>query len=352
MFFPMEFDHTPHPFTLALLHWFASHQRQMPWRQTRDPYAVWLSEVILQQTRVQQGWAYYERFMERFPTVETLAAATEDEVLRQWQGLGYYSRARHLHAAARQVVAAGRFPDTAEGWLKLSGVGPYTAAAIASFAFDQPCAALDGNAFRVLARQFGISLPIGSSEGRKTFETLAEELLPADRSRDFNLALMDFGSLQCSPSSPDCGSCPLAESCIACREGRTGELPVRGRKTAVHTRRLAYVYLRHQGFTAFRQRSAGDIYARLWEPLDGASASEAGWSGDGLLARGVKHQLTHLTLIADFYLWEPTVRPSLPPEYQWIAERDLPHYALPRLIEKLIAPLQLPPIGGRVTTSL
>ena len=184
-------------FALTLLSWFRENGRDLPWRQTRDPYAIWLSEIILQQTQVKQGWEYWERFMRRWPTVEALAAATEDEVLREWQGLGYYSRARNLHHAAKQVVDLGHFPDTLEGIRKLKGVGDYTAAAIASFAFGIPAAVVDGNVYRVLSRYFGIETPINTTEGKKVFAALAESLLPqkGGEGASYNQAIMDFGAI-------------------------------------------------------------------------------------------------------------------------------------------------------------
>lgn len=325
-----------HPFTVSLLRWYVSHCREMPWRQTREPYAVWLSEVILQQTRVQQGWAYWQRFMAAFPTVETLAAAQEDDVLRLWQGLGYYSRARHLHEAARQVVSHGSFPRTAEELQRLSGVGPYTAAAVASLAFGEDCAALDGNAFRVLARHFGIDIPLSSSEAKRAFSALAGELLPKGRSRDFNLAMMDFGSLQCTPQSPRCTECPMAETCVALREGRVGELPVRGRKVAVQERRLSYVCIRCHGHIALRQLGAGDIWQGLWVMPERHMLPEAQTEAQ-LIATGVKHQLTHRLLLADLYLWQPAARSPLPADCVWADVESLDRYAHPRLIDKLLA---------------
>ena len=249
-----------HPFTTILLDWFREHRRPLPWRETRDPYAIWLSEVILQQTRIQQGTAYWERFMQRWPSVESLAAATEDEVLREWQGLGYYSRARNLHAAARQIVELGHFPDTMAEIRRLKGVGDYTAAAIGSIAFDLPEAVVDGNVYRVLARHFGIETPINSTEGKKTFKALAQELLPPSEASAFNQAMMDFGAVQCVPQSPRCMQCPLAESCVALREGRVEDLPVKLKTLTVKTRHLTYVYLRCQGQTAIRRRGEGDIW--------------------------------------------------------------------------------------------
>jgi A/G-specific adenine glycosylase len=322
-------------FTSAILQWYAANGRDLPWRRTRDPYAIWLSEIILQQTRIAQGQAYWERFMARFPDVESLAAASEDEVLRLWEGLGYYSRGRNLLAAARQIAAAGAFPSTLEGIRNLKGVGDYTAAAIGSIAFGLPAAVVDGNVYRVLSRYYGIDTPVGSTAAKKEFTALAQSLLPADRPGDFNQAMMDFGAIQCTPASPACLTCPLAATCVALREGRVESLPVRQRAAAVQTRQLVYVYLRCQGRTAIRRRGAGDIWQGLWEPLTellpGVEAK--------LLRQGVRHQLTHRTLIADFYLAETQQAPALPDGYVWIQEAELDNYAKPRLFELLLQSL-------------
>ncbi|MBQ5529810.1 MAG: A/G-specific adenine glycosylase [Bacteroidales bacterium] len=322
-------------FTSAILQWYAANGRDLPWRRTRDPYAIWLSEIILQQTRIAQGQAYWERFMARFPDVESLAAASEDEVLRLWEGLGYYSRGRNLLAAARQIAAAGAFPSTLEGIRDLKGVGDYTAAAIGSIAFGLPAAVVDGNVYRVLSRYYGIDTPVGSTAAKKEFTALAQSLLPADRPGDFNQAMMDFGAIQCTPASPACLTCPLAATCVALREGRVESLPVRQRPAAVQTRQLVYVYLRCQGRTAIRRRGAGDIWQGLWEPLTellpGVEAK--------LLRQGVRHQLTHRTLIADFYLAETQQAPALPDGYVWIQEAELDNYAKPRLFELLLQSL-------------
>ena len=322
-------------FTSAILQWYAANGRDLPWRRTRDPYAIWLSEIILQQTRIAQGQAYWERFMARFPDVESLAAASEDEVLRLWEGLGYYSRGRNLLAAARQIAAAGAFPSTLEGIRALKGVGDYTAAAIGSIAFGLPAAVVDGNVYRVLSRYYGIDTPVGSTAAKKEFTALAQSLLPVDRPGDFNQAMMDFGAIQCTPASPACLTCPLAATCVALREGRVESLPVRQRPAAVQTRQLVYVYLRCQGRTAIRRRGAGDIWQGLWEPLTellpGVEAK--------LLRQGVRHQLTHRTLIADFYLAETQQAPALPDGYVWIQEAELDNYAKPRLFELLLQSL-------------
>ena len=324
-------------FTTTILQWFRENGRVLPWRETRDPYAIWLSEIILQQTRIEQGRPYWERFMQRWHTVEELAAATEDEVLREWQGLGYYSRARNLHAAARQVMAMGGFPETLEGIKGLKGVGDYTAAAIASFAFGLPAAVVDGNVYRVLARHFGIDTPINTTEGKKEFAALAQSLLPPRSSSDYNQAMMDFGAVQCTPSGPLCPSCPLQETCIALREGRVDELPVKRKTLKVRERRLTYVYIRFRGETAIRRRQAGDIWQGLYEPW----LTDDVPSGAQLLRRNVKHVLTHRVLYADFYLWEPAERPVLTDDYIWIQESDIDQYAVPRLIEILLKELDI-----------
>ena len=335
-------------FTTTLLKWFQEHGRELPWRQTHDPYAIWLSEIILQQTRIEQGRPYWERFMRRWPTVEALAAASEDEVLREWQGLGYYSRARNLHHAAQQIVEMGGFPRSLEGIKGLKGVGDYTAAAIGSFAFGLPAAVVDGNVFRVLARHYGISTPINTGEGKREFTALAQELLPPAQAALFNQAMMDFGATQCTPASPGCGVCPLLQSCVAFREQRVAELPVKRRTLKVKERHLVYIYLRWQGQTALRRRPAGDIWQGLYEPL---LADEDSQAGEPLLAGaaeppvlvpvrlGVKHVLTHRIIMADFYLWEPAERPSLPDGYFWIPESRRGDYAVSRLVELLFAQL-------------
>jgi len=335
-------------FASILLDWFQENGRDLPWRQTRDPYAIWLSEIILQQTQVKQGWEYWERFMHRWPTVEALAAATEDEVLREWQGLGYYSRARNLHYAARQIVEMGSFPNTIEGIKKLKGVGDYTAAAIGSIAFNLPAAVVDGNVYRVLSRYFGIDTPINTTEGKKLFAAMAQELLPADKSltshpspltSEYNQAIMDFGAIQCTPQSPKCEACPLIESCDAFRTNRIAELPVKLKTLKIRERHLIYIYTRYKGQTAIHRRSAGDIWQGLWEPWlvdDEHFSLLTSHSSLRLVKQGVKHVLTHRILYADFYLWEPDKQPSIPSDYIWIPETDIDNYALPRLIEILL----------------
>ena len=258
-------------FSTEIIHWFRENGRDLPWRETTDPYAIWLSEIILQQTRIAQGWEYWERFMKTYPKVEDLAAASEDDVLKLWQGLGYYSRARNLHAAARQIVELGHFPDTLEGIKALKGVGDYTAAAIGSFAFDIPAAVVDGNVYRVLSRYFGIDTPINSTQGKKEFAALAQSLLPASSAQQlsdtalspvaaYNQGMMDFGAIQCTPQSPKCLVCPLAETCEALRTGRVEELPVKNKTLKVKTRHLSYIYIRCKGEVAIHRRGRDKGY--------------------------------------------------------------------------------------------
>lgn len=325
-------------FSTTILNWFHENGRALPWRETNDPYAIWLSEVILQQTRIDQGRPYWERFIHRWPSVNHLAAATEDEVLREWQGLGYYSRARHLHQAAKQIVELGGFPTTIAGLRTLKGVGDYTAAAIGSIAYGLPVAVVDGNVYRVLARYFGISTPINSTEGKKEFAALAQDLLPTGMANNdtlsslYNQAMMDFGAIQCTPSNPLCIQCPLAESCTALRLGKVGDLPVKQKTLKIKERRLSYIYIRYKGETAIRRRPKGDIWQGLYEPW----LTETVPADAKLIRQGIKHVLTHRVLYADFWLWEPEVRPLLPDGLFWIREEDINQYAVPRLVEILL----------------
>ena len=322
-------------FTTTILEWFKENGRALPWRETRDPYAIWLSEIILQQTRIEQGRPYWERFMKHWPTVEALAHATEDEVLREWQGLGYYSRARNLHTAAQQIVERGGFPTTLEGIKALKGVGDYTAAAIGSIAFNLPAAVVDGNVYRVLARHYDIETPINTTEGKKEFTQLAQSLLPPQEASAFNQAMMDFGAIQCTPVSPRCEQCPLAESCVALREGRIDILPVKQKTLKVKERQLTYIYIRCNGYTALHRRPAGDIWQGLYELW----LTDQVPQGAVLQRQRVKHVLTHRILYADFWLWETEERPQLPDDYFWIKEEEVGNYGVPRLIEILLETL-------------
>ena len=259
-------------FSDKILAWYHHNKRDLPWRETTDPYKIWLSEIILQQTRVAQGTPYYLSFLDAFPTVGHLAKAEEEQVLKLWQGLGYYSRARNLHSAAKMVVEeyGGEFPTAYAGLLKLKGVGDYTASAIASISFNEAQAVVDGNVYRVLARYFGIDLPINSTEGIKYFKTLALQVMDAEHIRDYNQAIMEFGAMQCKPKNPYCLHCPLNESCVALQKGWVDMLPVKDKKTKVRNRFFNYlvpVYTDDQGitFTKLQQRKGRGIWQNLWE---------------------------------------------------------------------------------------
>lgn len=325
-------------FSKTILNWYAINGRELPWRQTTNPYAIWLSEVIMQQTRIAQGTAYWERFMKRWPNVHELAKATEDEVLREWQGLGYYSRARNLHKAAQQIVSLGRFPQTYKELKQLKGIGEYTAAAISSISFAEPVAVVDGNVYRVLARYFGIDTPIDSTEGKKVFKAMAQEYLPKEAPAAYNQGLMDFGAIQCTPTFPNCEVCSLIDTCFAANNNKVADLPVKAKKTKQRERHFSFIYIRCNGKTTIRRRGAGDIWQGLWElptkELLGNAIENA-----TLIKKNVKHILTHQIIFADFYLLETDTPPTLPADYIWIKESEIERYALPRLIDLLVKSL-------------
>jgi A/G-specific adenine glycosylase len=344
-------------FTHALVPWYREHARPLPWRRNTDPYPVWLSEVILQQTRVEQGTAYWQRFMERFPDVAQLAAASEDDVLRLWQGLGYYSRARNLLAAAQQVLNdhGGRFPSTHSGLLGLKGVGDYTAAAIASICFDQPYPVVDGNVFRVLSRVFGIATPIDSTEGRKEFRTLAGTLIDQDAPGDHNQAVMELGATICTPVRPHCAKCPLSDRCIALAQGRIDALPVKAGRVKVRERHFNYLHVEVGGGLYMQQRGPGDIWQGLWElplietdePLGPrgfqklAALLPPGRNGGAwtLLEQlgPVKHVLSHQHLITRFWRSVPPKDLIPPSEWRVVPMSEMTRVAMPRLMERYLA---------------
>ena len=341
-------------FAYKLLAWYHENRRILPWRDTHDPYIIWISEIILQQTRVVQGYDYFLRFMNCFPDVDALAAASEDEVLKCWQGLGYYSRARNLHAAARQIVEWGGFPERYENIRQLKGVGDYTAAAIASFAFGLPHAVVDGNVYRVLSRYYGIEEPIDTGHGKKYFAAMAQELLPEGReAADYNQAVMDFGAMQCVPKSPKCEDCPVVDGCAAFRDKKIQELPVKSRALTVTERYLHYMYIEVGGEVAVFRRESNDIWKGLYEPFlietPAACAPENLLNDEKVpsfirsdkavmtyLCGGVRHQLTHRTLICDFYKVELADRPDdFGRRVCWVKKEELSNYAFPRLVVML-----------------
>ena len=255
-------------FAPTLERWYERHKRNLPWRHTRDPYRIWLSEIILQQTRVAQGKPYYERFVEAYPTIADMAHADERELLRLWQGLGYYSRARNLHQTARYVTneLTGKFPNTFRDLLKMKGIGVYTAAAIASFAFGERVPVVDGNVYRVLARVFGIDADITTTSAKKIFAELAEQLIqPANDPATYNQAIMEFGAIQCTPVSPDCLLCPVQQQCIAYLTGNQHRLPVKAKKAPVRERFFNYLVFTNGDKIALRERTNRDVWQSLYE---------------------------------------------------------------------------------------
>lgn len=256
-------------FSGKIISWYEENKRHLPWRDTTDPYKIWLSEVILQQTRVAQGLPYYLRFVENFPDVASLARAPQDKVLRLWQGLGYYSRARNLHACAKQVHTErnGKFPSSYEELKKLPGIGSYTAAAIASICFNEPVAVVDGNVFRVLARVFGIEKDIASTEGKNFFFAKANELIHATQPAMFNQAMMEFGALHCTPKNPKCSSCTFAKVCVANIQSLQQVLPVKSKKQKSRQRFFTYFVIGYKQKLLMRKREAGDIWNGLYDFL-------------------------------------------------------------------------------------
>ena len=344
-------------FADKLIGWYEEHKRDLPWRNTKDPYRIWISEIILQQTRVAQGYDYYLRFMELFPDACALANAPEDEVMKAWQGLGYFSRARNLHEAARTIAGRGGFPTTYEEVRALKGVGDYTAAAICSFAYDMPCAVVDGNVYRVLSRWMGVDTPIDSTAGKKLFSKLADELLDKHRPALYNQAIMDFGALQCTPSQPDCLSCPLAGSCAALQHGRVNELPVKQHRTKVSNRYFNYIYVRTGGCTWIRKRSGNDIWKNLYEPLLIETEQDMSETehelleklqgvlkkredvlkkGEGVffrpVKRKVKHVLSHRIIWANFYELILPDEMEAPEGFLLVPEEEIHKFAVPNLV--------------------
>lgn len=254
-------------FSKKIISWYQDNHRALPWRATKDSYRIWLSEVILQQTRVAQGLPYYKSFVKNFPTVKALAKAPEQKVLREWQGLGYYSRARNLHACAKKIVTdhKGKFPASYEGLLKLPGIGPYTAAAIASMSFDEPVAVVDGNVFRVLSRIFGMDNDIGSIEGKKIFTNVANDLMDRSQSGIFNQAVMEFGALHCTPRSPKCTDCPFSSECVAKQRSIQDLLPIKNNRVKTRNRYFTYFIFRKGKKIAMKKRQDKDIWSGLYD---------------------------------------------------------------------------------------
>lgn len=338
-------------FSNEIINWYYNHKRDLPWRETVDPYKIWLSEVILQQTRVAQGLDYYYTFSENFPTVQALALAEEDEVLRLWQGLGYYSRARNLHKAAKIVVNQfnGVFPSNYSSLLTLPGIGEYTAAAVASFSANEVHAVLDGNVFRVLARFFGIKEPINSSEGKKVFSKLAKELIDPSNPATYNQAIMEFGALQCKPKSPNCAVCPISSSCYSFIHQEVELLPVKLKKAKSRNRYFNYFIIKEGESILMNKRGKGDIWQHLHDfPLI-ESNKELGPEelivhhdvvnafGTDLtikfISKPYKHVLSHQNIYARFFeISQTTLDLNENTAWNYVLIKDLDKLAKPKLI--------------------
>lgn len=337
-------------FSKKLVEWYNPASRNLPWKQTNDAYKIWLSEIILQQTRVEQGTPYYLAFVKKYPTVKKLAAAPLDDVLKLWEGLGYYSRARNLHVAAQQIMELhkGKFPETHAEILQLKGIGNYTAAAIASFAYNLPHAVLDGNVFRVLSRVFGIETPIDSTEGKKQFEQLAQQLLDKKNPSTHNQAIMDFGALVCKPQNPLCEQCTFSSECKALELDKISLLPVKAKKLIKSERHFHYFVLFDANDIYIKQRTANDIWKGLFEfPVE---EGDSQWSvansqilkkinqlistkNDGFSYR---QTLSHQYINAFFYEIQLEKLPKLDKSYIKIPKNTILNYAFPKIVRSYL----------------
>lgn len=341
-------------FTKNLLIWNrSSNHRSMPWKFERDPYKIWLSEIILQQTRVEQGTGYYNKFVKKYPSIRHLAKAPEAEVFKLWEGLGYYSRCRNLLATAQHISQAfnGQFPDQYADILKLKGIGPYTAAAIASFAYNLPHAVVDGNVMRVLARYLGVQTPIDSTAGKKEFAALANQLLKKDEAAQYNQAIMDFGATVCKPQSPHCGQCMLKAQCHAYNQGAVDQFPVKGKRLAKKNRHFFYLIASYKGQYYVRQRLTKDIWRQLYEFIlcevptsispevfirSAAYKKGVGQKGKLVHVSALQKQaLTHQT-IAGYFLHVQLTAPLQSADYIKMNLRQLSQLAFPKFITQYL----------------
>lgn len=351
----MKTSATKVSFTKNLLLWNKKlNKREMPWKGEKDPYKIWLSEIILQQTRVEQGWEYYNRFIKTYPTVKKLAIAPDEKVFKHWEGLGYYSRCKNLLSTARFIAKEknGKFPDTYEDILALKGIGPYTAAAIASFAFNLPHAVLDGNVFRVLARYFGISKDINNSEGKRVFSSLANKLLDTRLPGIYNQAIMDFGAVLCKPQNPLCAVCPLKKECVAFLNDSVNKLPVKTKQLTRKKRWFYYLVIEHNGKTYVHKRAGKDIWENLYEFLlleTGGKASvkkiktspsfkklvQNNEAEIKFVSKTYSQHLSHQTIEGAFVLIKMKKAPALK-ELEAVSISRIPELAFPRFITRYL----------------
>lgn len=341
-------------FSADLLQWNTDfNNRQMPWKGEKDPYKIWLSEIMLQQTRVEQGWNYYLRFLKQYPTVAKLAAAPDEAVFKLWEGLGYYSRCRNLLAAARQIMTAhhGKFPTDYHDIIQLKGVGPYTAAAIASFAFSLPYAVVDGNVIRVVSRYFGIDTPFDTGAGKRMFSDLAQQLITKDSPGMYNQSIMDFGATVCKPALPLCDQCPLQKNCFAFAHNQVSALPVKQKKLQKKHRWFYYTVIYGPKGILIKERKEKDIWKHLFDfPLlertDPGEYSHTWWEAWTLNNLGLKascrkisphykQQLTHQTVEAVFIHFETASKKNIP-NYEWADEQRMLLLPFPKLIRQFL----------------
>lgn len=340
-------------FTMFVHHWYKKNRRDLPWRKTNDPYKIWISEIILQQTRVNQGQNYYLKFIKDFPTISHLADASEHEVLKRWQGLGYYSRARNLHFTARYIdkELKGKFPDNYNEILQLKGIGPYTASAIASISFGLPCPAIDGNVYRVLSRYFGIADSPATARGKKNFSELAFMLIPNDSPGFHNQAIMEFGALQCVPQSPNCDICPLAASCYAFSKKMIDQFPVKTKRTKQRNRYFYYFLIENNRCIWLEKRSDNDIWKNLYQlPLVETEKKISEINLEGIIPSYLtnckpeirhisspqRHLLSHQIIFAQLIQLATNKKCFIPPPLIEVDKKNISDFAVPRLIEKLL----------------
>jgi A/G-specific adenine glycosylase len=360
----MHYKLDNHKESKILCEWYAMNKRDLPWRNTKDPYLIWISEIILQQTRVVQGLDYYNRFVRRFPDIQSLAEADRKDVLKYWQGLGYYSRARHLHETAEDLQRrfGGIFPEQYDEILTLKGIGEYTAAAIASFVWNQPRAVIDGNVYRVLGRLFAVETPMDTGKGKNEYRELAALLMPPEQAGMHNQAIMEFGALQCVPQNPDCEKCPLSDNCMAYASGNPQQYPVRRKKAKTRNRYLNYFFITCGSYTYLHHRTGKDIWEGLYElPLIETSdpvnfdANVPGnfvdadvlrhfnklFRGTGqpvisVEMKNVRHVLSHQILYATFYKAEIQKENVALKKYLKVSLSDLDEYPFPKLISAFL----------------
>lgn len=335
-------------FKKAIISWAKSKNRKLPWQETRNPYHIWLREIILQQTRVEQGASYYHKFLKEYPEVKNLAAASLDGIYKNWEGLGYYSRARNLHQAAKEIVEIyqGVFPQEYEQVIGLKGVGEYTAAAIVSFAYDQPHAVLDGNVFRVLSRYFGIDIPIDTTAGKKYFKALAQKCLDTSHPAEYNQAIMDLGAVVCKPAQPLCDHCPFSSDCIALHTDRIQELPVKSKKLIRQDRFFNFLVLMHEDKIVIQQRTDKDIWQHLFQfPLIESTdrlltAAELNIEGLSVPipiveSREYKQALTHRNIFGKFFEIQ-TDKLELDKNWLVIKKEEINKYGFPKIIREYL----------------